>query len=135
MGTSLGWLRYGIGALGAALAGVGVWLVLGVPHPLDVGVWLVGALVLHDGVVAPLVLGVGLLVAALPARRAVRGALIVAGCLTVVALPVLARPGATANPSVLPLDYLRNWLLLLTAVAACTGVLIAVRCVRRRRRK
>ncbi|WP_327327208.1 hypothetical protein [Streptomyces sp. NBC_01210] len=34
----------------------------------DVALWPAGAIVLHDGVVAPLVLGTGLLLAAVPAR-------------------------------------------------------------------
>ncbi|MFS4108324.1 hypothetical protein ACLU4X_26700, partial [Streptomyces sp. PD-S100-1] len=61
------------------------------------------------------------------ARGPVRGALLVAGALTAVALPPLLRPGVPANSSVLPLDYLRNWLLALAAVAAVTTALIAVR--------
>ncbi|WP_308315897.1 hypothetical protein [Streptomyces sp. CC228A] len=40
-----------------------------------------------------------------------------AGGLTLVALPVLLAPRRPSNPSVLPLDYARNWLLLLAAVA------------------
>ncbi|MYS44181.1 hypothetical protein GTY23_23710, partial [Streptomyces sp. SID5998] len=63
----------------------------------------------------------------------VRGALLVAGALTAVALPPLLRPGVPANSSVLPLDYLRNWLLALAAVAAVTTALIAVRHFVRRR--
>lgn len=72
-------------------------------------------------------LGVGLLLAAVPARGTVRGGLVVAGCLTMIALPPLLRPGAPTNPSALPLDYLRNWLLLLAAVAVVTGLVPAVR--------
>ncbi|HET6352958.1 hypothetical protein OG905_07070 [Streptomyces sp. NBC_00322] len=125
-------MRIVTGALGLALMTVGAVLLLTGGQLKDVALWLAGAIVLHDGIVAPLVLGVGLLLAAVPARGTVRGALIVAGCLTVVALPVLLRPGTPKNPTVLPLDYVRNWLLALAAVAVLTGVLLAARWIRRR---
>ena len=125
-------MRIVTGALGLALMTVGAVLLLTGGQLKDVALWLAGAIVLNDGIVAPLVLGVGLLLAAVPARGTVRGALIVAGCLTVVALPVLLRPGTPKNPTVLPLDYVRNWLLALAAVAVLTGVLLAARWIRRR---
>lgn len=125
-------MRIVTGALGLALMTVGAVLLVTGGQLKDVALWLAGAIVLHDGIVAPLVLGVGLLLAAVPARGTVRGALIVAGCLTVVALPVLLRPGTPKNPTVLPLDYVRNWLLALAAVAVLAGVLLAARWIRRR---
>ncbi|WP_406302014.1 hypothetical protein OHA61_05610 [Streptomyces sp. NBC_00885] len=125
-------MRIVTGALGLALMTVGAVLLLTGGQLKEVALWLAGAIVVHDGIVAPLVLGVGLLLAAVPARGTVRGALIVAGCLTAVALPVLLRPGTPKNPTVLPLDYVRNWLLALAAVAVLTGVLLAARWIRRR---
>ncbi|MFF4232825.1 hypothetical protein [Streptomyces sp. NPDC001820] len=120
-------MRIVTGALGLALMAVGATLLLTGGQVKDVALWLAGAIVLHDGMIAPLVLGVGLLLAAVPARGTVRGALVVAGCLTVIALPPLLRPGAPTNPSALPLDYLRNWLLLLVAVAVVAGLVPVVR--------
>lgn len=66
-------LRCALGAFGLLLIAVGGWLVAALPDPLDLLVWLGGSLVLHDGVVAPLVLAAGLLLAAAPARGPVRG--------------------------------------------------------------
>ncbi|MFI2369335.1 hypothetical protein [Streptomyces sp. NPDC018833] len=120
-------LRLLTGAVGLALMGVGASLLVNGGQIRDVALWLAGAIVIHDGIVAPLVLGVGLLVAGLPARGTVRGALITAGCLTLVALPVLLRPGTPRNTSVLPLDYPRNWLLTLAAVALATAALVGGR--------
>ncbi|MER7177496.1 hypothetical protein [Streptomyces mesophilus] len=111
-------MRTLLGALGVAAMGLGTWLLLDVRDPADVAVWLAGAIVLHDGLVAPLVLGIGLFLGGLRARGAVRGALIVAGSLTAIALPVLLRPGTPANPSVLPLDYPRNWLWVMAGLGA-----------------
>ena len=122
------------GAAGAALMGVGVSLLLDVRDPTDVVVWLCGAVVLHDALIAPAVLLAGLVLVRGGLRGPVRAALIVAGSLTVVALPVLLRPGPRANSSVLPLDYPRNWLIALAAVAAVTALSTAARRRARRRR-
>ncbi|MFF9912463.1 hypothetical protein [Streptomyces sp. NPDC013457] len=73
----------------------------------------------------------------MPARGAVRGGLIVAGSLTLIALPLMVRPGAPPNPTALPLDYVRNWLVLMGVVAIGTGVVLGARRLpaqRRRRR-
>ncbi|GHB60850.1 hypothetical protein GCM10010347_33640 [Streptomyces cirratus] len=127
--------RYTLGALGLLLAAVGARLVAVLPDPLDVLVWLGGALVLHDAVIAPLVLGAGLLTAALPARGLLRGTLLTGGAVLLVTLPLLLRPGGAANPSALPLPYGRNLLLVLGAVAVAAGLLAAVRAVRSRGRR
>ncbi|MFJ6698090.1 hypothetical protein ACIQM4_18750 [Streptomyces sp. NPDC091272] len=123
-----GFGRVVAGALGVVLMGVGAVLVLGTGDVVQVGLWVGGAILAHDVLIAPLVLGVGLLVAGLRPRvyGTVRGALLVAGCLTLVALPVLLRPGTPANSSVLPLPYLRGWLTALLAVTVVTGVLLTV---------
>jgi hypothetical protein len=120
-------LRFAVGTAGVALMGFGVWLLFGagdVRDPWDAVVWLGGAIVLHDLIIAPLVLAAGFLLAALPARGTLRAALIVCGALTLVALPPLLRPGAPTNPSALPLDYLRNWLLTLGAVAGLAAAVL-----------
>ena len=122
------------GAAGAALMGVGVSLLLDVRDLTDVVVWLGGAVVLHDALIAPAVLLAGPVLVRGALRGPVRAALIVAGSLTVVALPVLLRPGPRANSSVLPLDYPRNWLIALAAVAAVTALSTAARRRARRRR-
>ncbi|MFB7169410.1 hypothetical protein ACFCYM_01020 [Streptomyces sp. NPDC056254] len=126
-------MRYARGALGVfglLLIGVGGWHLAAQPDPYAVLVWLGGALVLHDVFVAPLVLAAGLLVAAGEAGRAVRAALITAGAVVLVVLPLLLRPGAPPNPSALPLPYGRNLLLVLAAVAVVT--LASLLFVRRR---
>jgi len=126
--------RVAAGAAGLALLGEGVSLLWDVPGPGDVLVWLAGAVALHDALIAPLVLLIGRLLVRGRLRGPVRGALLVAGALTLVALPPLLRPGSRANPSVLPLDYPRNWLITLAAVAAVTVVYAAARAVLRARR-
>ncbi|MGP9017434.1 hypothetical protein ACT1U9_03370 [Streptomyces sp. BR1] len=117
--------RYAVGAVGVGLMGLGAFLAWS-QRPWDVVVWLVGAVVLHDGLIAPFVLLVGLGVAA--ARPGVRGplraGLLTAGCLTAIALPDILRPGPVVNVTVLPLDYVRNWLVLLGVVVLATVVVM-----------
>ncbi|WP_329402464.1 hypothetical protein [Streptomyces melanogenes] len=128
--------RYVMGALGLALMGLGVSLVWA-QSPWDVAVWLVGSIVLHDGLIAPLVLlvGVGVALTRPGVRGPVRAALVTAGCLTAIALPDILRPGPHNNATVLPLDYVRNWLVLLGVVGVGAGVVVAVRHVRGRRHR
>jgi hypothetical protein len=128
-------LRVMAGAAGVALMGVGASLLMDVRDVSDVLLWLGGAVVLHDAVIAPVVLLAGLLLVCDGVRGPVRGALLVAGALTMVALPVLLRPGKTANSSVLPLDYPRNWLIAVVAVATATALWLAVRGFGRGRRR
>ncbi|MFE1172250.1 hypothetical protein [Streptomyces sp. NPDC058773] len=128
-------LRVVVGAAGVALMGVGVSLVTDVRDPLDVLVWLGGAVLLHDVLIAPFVLLVGWALVRGWARGPVRGALLVAGALTTVAVPVLLRPGKTANASVLPLDYPHNWLIAMVAVVAVAALWLGVRGYGRGRRR
>ncbi|MEV7367167.1 MULTISPECIES: hypothetical protein [Streptomyces] len=122
-------------AAGLALSAVGVYLLTDVRDLAGVLVWLGGAVVLHDALIAPLVLLIGWVLVRGGVRGPVRGALLVAGALTAVALPALLRPGRPANSSVLPLDYPRNWLLALVGVAAVAALVTAARAVRRKRER
>jgi hypothetical protein len=108
-----------VGGLVVMGAGVRLLVVETNPEtPGQVAAWLAGAVVVHDLLLAPLVLAVGLALRSLPFRGPARGGLLVAGCLTLVALPPLLRPGTPRNPTVLPLDYGRHLTLLLAVVAA-----------------
>jgi hypothetical protein len=120
-------LRYTVGGLGLALMGLGACLVAAGSDPTGVLVWLAGALVLHDGILAPLVLAVGLLLVGRGQRGLLRGASVAAGSVILVTLPLLVRPGEPPNPSALPLPYGRNLAIVLAAVAVVTGALYLVR--------
>ena len=126
-------MRVLVGAAGVILMAVGLSLLVAGGQIKDVSLWLIGSIIVHDAVIAPLVIATGLLIAMLPARGLVRGALVTAGCLTLIALPVLLAPGTPRNPSVLPLDYPRNWLLSLAAVAVLAAAVPVARRLRARR--
>ncbi|SEL66081.1 hypothetical protein [Streptacidiphilus jiangxiensis] len=136
-------LRTALALLGIGVIGYGLYGLLHDPYirdPADVLVWGVGGVVLHDGFWLPLVLLVG---TALVRRPLLRGGLVVAAALTAVGLPAVLRAGVDhGNPSLLPLPYLRNWLLLLAAVAVVVALLAvaprvpgAVRATERRVRR
>lgn len=130
-----------------ALGGVGILIGLyGVFRLLELGwdnlvatvVWLAGGVVLHDGVLAPLVVVVcALAVLALrsrPWRAAAAGGLVVLGTVTLTAVPVLGRFGAKAdNPTLLDRPYVVGWLLVAVLVVLVT--LLAGRSAVRRERE
>ena len=125
--------RVGLGAVGIAAVGYGGWGVLtgGVATDWPVtAAWLLAGVLLHDLVLVPLVAAAGWLVTRVvpaPVRPVVRGGLVVAALVTVVALPVVSGRGDPGNPSSTPLDYPRNLALVLLAVALGTAAVVAVR--------
>jgi hypothetical protein len=130
-------------ALGVALIGFGGYtLVMLQPRPnqlIGVALWLIGAIVLHDAILSPLLVGVGLLM-----RRAghrvpwtvialVQGAVVI-GCLfTLMFLPEIAvQQRGPKNATVVPLDYAQN-LVIMWVVLAGIVVVGSVVLVRRTR--
>jgi hypothetical protein len=104
-------------------------LVVDARHTDPVGwvLWFGGLIAAHDGVVAPLAIAAGALVGMLPApyRFPIRAALGVAGVLCLVALPMALGIGRRADdPSVLPLDYGRNLLLILAVIAVAAAATV-----------
>lgn len=128
--------RYAVGGFGLAVMAFGGFLLVREPEPWRIALWLAGGVLVHDGLIAPLVIAVGALCAAagLRLRGVPRAALVVAGSLTVIALPPLLRPGGVANASVLPLHYPRNWLLAMATIGVLTAAYAGVRAWARRRR-
>ncbi|MBV9592662.1 MAG: hypothetical protein JO147_02520, partial [Actinobacteria bacterium] len=66
-------LRVGLAAVGIAGIGYGAYLVLTDQrddHPAQLAKWLVGAVVLHDGVLVPVTLGAGFVISRLVPPRA-----------------------------------------------------------------
>ncbi|MFF1869451.1 hypothetical protein [Streptomyces sp. CB03911] len=129
-------LRLGTALAGIALMAYGLYGLLNdryVSDPADVLVWAVGGLVLHDGLWVPLVCLAG---ARFARGTALRTWLIVAAAVTAVGLPAVLRAGTDhGNPTLLPLPYLRNYLLVLAATGALTLLGVAAAAVRRRRRR
>jgi hypothetical protein len=127
-------LRLLLGAAGVALVLVGLALLSeeGFGDLLGVAAWLVGGVLTHDAVLAPLVIVVGALAVPRlpPAFRApsVVG-LVVLASVTLMAVPVLGRFGAKADdPGLLNRPYAGLWL----AFAALVVVTVVVVSLARR---
>jgi hypothetical protein len=127
----------GIGLLG--FGGIVFLLDVNPATYVGVGVWLAGAIVLHDGVAALAVFGATVLVRranGIPfvVRAIVQGAAVVALIVTVLVVPeIVAVALGPANPSVLPLDYVGNLLLFHAGLAAATVAAVVIALVLRRR--
>jgi hypothetical protein len=107
-------------------------------RPAELAAWLLGSAVAHDAVLAPVVFGLGILVArAVPAtvRRFVQGGLVASGMLVAAMLPFVGGWGRQPdNPSALPGSYGGGLAVVLGVVWAVVG-LLAAREVRRTRRR
>lgn len=126
------------GAAGLLLGAYGAWLLLSRQDSerlRDAGVWLVTGVVLHDAVLAPLVIVLAALGARLlprPARAPATVGLVVLGSVTLLAVPVLGRFGARAdNATLLDRPYTAGWLLLAGLVLTSVVVATVVRARRR----
>lgn len=108
--------RVVLGAVGVGLGLVGGWMLLddGGEALRSVALFLVGGVLVHDALLAPLTILLGFAAFRLTPDRA-HGAVLVGftvwATTTVVALPALSGQGVKAdNPTLLPRDYLAGWL-------------------------
>jgi hypothetical protein len=104
------------------------------PSLAALGVWLLAALLIHDGLLSPLVVGVGsLLRRFVPdrGRRYLHAALLVGALVTVVALPMIYLRGSQPPVKALLLqNYGLNLTLILGLIAAITLSLYAIQVAR-----
>lgn len=101
--------------------------------------WFLGGLVIHDLLLVPAVLGIGLALRRLPAplQPPVRAALIVSGTLALMSVPLLLGYGRATQPgntSLLPGDYPRSLAIVLGAVWAAAAIWALLRPLVQRRR-
>jgi len=93
---------------------------------VNIVTWLAGGVVIHDALLAPVVVLAGVvLVRLLPswARMPVVTGLVVLGTVSMVAFPMISRFGAAAdNPSLLPRDYTAGWFVFAALVVAGTAM-------------
>ncbi len=134
--------RVTIGIAGAALIAYGAWRILGttrLTRPRTLALWLVGAVVLHDGILAPLTMTTGYVIGRIfrpRSRRYVAGALVTAAMITAVAAPLIHRRGRGPAGSTLEVrDYASNLVVLLGSVALVTTVAYLLRVLRDGRRQ
>jgi uncharacterized membrane protein YfcA len=99
-------------------------------------IWLIAAVVIHDGILSPLVVSVGWLIRRhLPdrARRYLQAGLIMAGMVTVIAVPMIwRRDSQPESKAILNQDFAGNLSLLIGIIAGLTLLAYAVRVARDR---
>lgn len=133
-------LRVGLGAVGVLGIGYGALRILGNPkvsQPLHLAKWLIGAVILHDFILTPVVVGVGFLLtrAVRPrARRYLQGALVSGALVTAIAIPLIYRRGTgLPGKTLVQQNYGAHLALLLALIAAVTAAAYGVRVARDRR--
>ncbi|HEV3170099.1 MAG TPA: hypothetical protein VGZ32_07155 [Actinocrinis sp.] len=133
-------LRLLLGAAGLAVLGNGVRGLLTTAHVAaltSVGRWLLGGLILHDGVLAPVVFTVCALAYRRTGprlRRALAAILLIGGSVVLVALPEFLLPPGNPNPTVHPLNYARGLAIVLGSVIAAALLPLLLSAARDRRR-
>lgn len=132
-------VRVALGAAGLLLGLFGVFrLVTDVPPAtlIVLAFWLIGALVIHDGMLSPLIVSISWVLArTVPprARRYLQFALIVGGLVTVIALPMIHRQKVgPVQKALLRQDFTANLTIILAVVAVLSLAAYAVRVVRDR---
>jgi hypothetical protein len=132
-------VRIALAAAGLLLGFYGVFrIVTEVPHPklIVLGFWLIGALVIHDGILSPLVVSISWVLARVVpprGRRYLQFALIAGALVTVVALPMIHRQKiGPANKALLRQNFAANLTIILAVIAVLTLAAYAVRVARDR---
>ncbi|MFC9687958.1 hypothetical protein ACFTSF_05425 [Kribbella sp. NPDC056951] len=125
--------RAALAAFGVGFGLWGVWLMFQALEPqalIRLPLWLGGAVIADDLFLVPITVAVGWLVTRWsigPDHHrtvgAVRTILLYVGVTTLIAIPLLLRQGKGANPTILPRNYLRDWLLL-EATIITTGLAV-----------
>ena len=134
------WIGLAIGVPIMAFAVRGVFADSAATEPPEMARWLVGGLLVHDLVLAPLVAGVGVVLGRVlgdPWRVPVRSGMFASAIVVAVAWAPLwgtARDTVPDNPSVQPLDYSTAVVSVLAVIWATVGIwLVAVASDRWRR--
>jgi hypothetical protein len=127
--------QLGLILFGLALLALGIVVLVQEVNPkryIGILTWLAGAIIIHDGIIAPTVFGSSLLMRKYGARvpsaviAIVQGALVVGGIVTIIVVPeVLKKSIGTLSTSILPQNYLLNLVLFYGALVIITGLVIA----------
>ena len=132
-------------AFGIALLVVGALVLLATVEPTNyvgIAIWFLGALIIHDGILGPVVFGVSVVMRKSSRRipfgvlLIIQGALVIGALFTAIVVPEILKQGiGTANPTLLPLEYGRNLVVFYVALAVVTAAAIALYVGMRRRKQ
>jgi len=122
-----------VGLLLLALGGLVLVLDVGPSEFVGIAIWFAGAIILHDGILAPIVFGVSLMLRRAGKRIPLGALLIVQGAVVVGAMTALLvvpeqlkQAIGTANPTILPLNYGVNLVVFGVVLIAVTVLAVVV---------
>lgn len=126
--------RIALVVVGIAFLAVGGLVLLDDVVPKRYGgilLWLAGAIVIHDGIVAGLVIALNLMLrkvgrgVPLGVLAIVQGAIVVGAIVSLIVFPQIVKQGiGTLNPTILPLNYAANLVLFYGVLVAVTALAI-----------
>jgi hypothetical protein len=122
--------RISLATAGILLGLYGVFRLLtnvGFVELLVLATWLIGAVVIHDGILSPAVVAVGWFLARrVPprGRRYLQGFLVIAGLMTVIAVPLMLRKDSQPESKAMLLQSYGGNLTVLLALAAALSLLL-----------
>ena len=132
-------------ALGVALIGLGGFVLVDTVSPTrytGLLIWLIGSVIVHDAVIAPIVVGVGLVVRRTGRRVPVavivmvQSAVVVGAILSLIVVPeIVAKAKGPRNDTVLPFDYAGRLGAMWLVIAVITAAVVAGYLVWTRRQK
>jgi hypothetical protein len=133
-------VRVLLAVAGGLAGGYGALLLFTTVPPsslLRVAVWMAVAVVIHDAIWSPSLLGLGAVLGRVPARarRFLQGGLVITGCLVVVAAPLAYREGSQPISTTILLQDVGWNLALLVALVAVVSLLAWIGQVLRDRRQ
>jgi hypothetical protein len=137
--TAIRIFRLSLGALGVGVLAYGVRGLLTERNISDhaaVGEWLVGGVIGHDALLAPVVFVLCAIAYRFTNARwrgRLAALLLIGGSLILISVPALLRKGLNSNKTVLPLDYARNLGVLLAVLVAGFALYGGIDASRRRR--
>ena len=137
--TAIRIFRLSLGALGVGVLAYGVRGLLTERNISDhaaVGEWLVGGVIGHDALLAPVVFVLCAIAYRFTNARwrgRLAALLLIGGSLILISVPALLRKGLNSNKTVLPLDYARNLGVLLAVLVAGFALYGGIDATRRRR--
>ncbi len=127
-------VRYAVGAVGIGVGLWGVWLIYGsadISDLINIALFLAGGIIGNDGVIAVIALvaaALAMRVLPKPARAPAAVGFVVAGTISVVAIPFLGRFGAREdNPTLLDRDYVAGYGLIVLIVVVLVTVVALYR--------
>ena len=140
-GSAVARVRLILGGVGALVLLLGVWKVLHAVQPANLiwlVVWLLGSVIVHDGVLVPVVslLRAGVHRGLRLPRAAVsilQGGFVVGGVFVLVVVPAIwSKHLGHTNVTILPGDYGRRLIAVLVVIAGCTLIGMVAVVIRRR---